>query len=677
MISLLSGNQRVLLTIDERGSWTQLYFPHPGMHQQLQQSRVGLYDEDTKAFTWVDQEGDMPVEMRYLEDSNASRTRLRRMGLDITFDDVVHPNLDLVIRRITLYNPEAGARRMRIFHYQSLNIAGSKYQDTAYWDPETRTVTHYKGNFYFQLSGKPDFANSSCGEHTLKGLKGSYIDAEDGTLQGGGISHGAADSVVQWSVEVPAGGASSVHLMLAIGDTRSAVNKVTNGLAGREAGLYFAETVGYGNHWVQNKQATNSSDLSALVGHIYRRSLYVLRDCQSANGSIIASPDSRTLKWGGDTYTYNWWRDGAYICRAMSEAGLHRNALAFLSFATACQEEDGSFLHRHLPDGALGSTWHPPPFLQVDQTASVVAAVWHHYELTGDLDELLRSWQLVRRGADFLMAFVDEHGLPRPSFDLWEEKKNVNTYTVAAVIEGLRAAVQVGRALAKRSEYWAQAAERMAASAVQHLWNPAKGTFFKSNSPIDDAVDASTLLALRCGLLAPSDPRYAQVVNAVETRLWSEKHGGIARYEGDQYYGKENPWIISTLWLAQCHLALGNAPRCKQLIEWCAATAGPTHLLAEQIDAETGEHTSVTPLVWSHSTFIEAVNDYTRIVQGVAVGEGAAVGHASAVGHGAAVSLPTSSADAVTKPAMHNLAQSVAETQIVPNVVRGAKESKK
>jgi len=612
MISLLCGNQRLLLTIDERGAWAQLYFPRPGMHQQLQGARVGLFDEASKQFAWVDQEGEVPVEMRYLDDSNACRTTLLRMGLDVMLDDVVHPNLDLVIRRIAIRNPGPTTRRVRVFRYQSLNIAGSMYQDTAYWDPETKTVTHYKGNFYFQMSGKPDFDDASCGEHTLKGLKGSYVDAEDGTLQGGVISHGAADSVVQWNVEVPPGQERAVHLMTVIGGSRRQVTEATRGLAGRDAALYLAETVGYGNQWARNKQATIATDLSPQVGHAYRRSLYVLHDCQATNGSIIASPDSRTLKSGGDTYTYNWWRDGAYICRAMSEVGLHRDASAFLSFAGQCQEEEGSFLHRHLPDGTLGSTWHPPPFLQVDQTASVVEAVWHHYEVTGDLDELLRSWQLVRRGADFLMGFVDERGLPRPSYDLWEEKKNVNTYTVAAVVAGLRAASHVGRALAKRSEFWAQAAERMASAAVQHLWNPAKHTFYKAIDPVDASVDASTLLALRCGLLSPDDPRYAQVVAAVEARLSSNPHGGIARYEGDVYYGGENPWIICTLWLAQCHLALGNRERCRQLIEWCAATAGPTHLLAEQIDAETGEHTSVTPLVWSHSTFIEAVNDYTR-----------------------------------------------------------------
>jgi GH15 family glucan-1,4-alpha-glucosidase len=171
----------------------------------------------------------------------------------------------------------------------------------------------------------------------------------------------------------------------------------------------------------------------------------------------------------------------------------------------------------------------------------------------------------------------------------------------------------------------------MAAAAVEQLWNPAKGTLYKAIHPLDVAVDAATLLALRCGLLEPTDPRYLQVVQAVESRLTSIRHGGISRYEGDQYYGKENPWIICTLWLAQCHLALGNQARCRELIEWAAATAGPTHLLAEQIDADTGEHTSVTPLVWSHSTFIEAVHDYSRAMHAADAPQGQADSHATVV----------------------------------------------
>ena len=279
------------------------------------------------------------------------------------------------------------------------------------------------------------------------------------------------------------------------------------------------------------------------------------------------------------------------------------------SFAAQCQEPDGYYLHRHFPDGYLGPTWHAPQMIQIDQTASVIDAVHHHYERTGDLEELLQSWEMVRKAADFLMEHVDDRGLPLPTFDLWEERCAVNAYSVGMVVRGLRGAAAIGQALGKRSDFWSEAAERMRHAALKALWNPERNTLYKSVDPEDDAVDASTLLV---DIFPPGDPRYEQVVAAVEQNLWQPGVGGVARYENDQYFGHENPWIICTLWLAQAHLRLGNPGRCKELIEWAAERAGPGDMLPEQLDAASGERRGVVPLVWSHSTFIETVNLYSR-----------------------------------------------------------------
>jgi GH15 family glucan-1,4-alpha-glucosidase len=55
---------------------------------------------------------------------------------------------------------------------------------------------------------------------------------------------------------------------------------------------------------------------------------------------------------------------------------------------------------------------------------------------------------------------------------------------------------------------------------------------------------------------------------------------------------------------------LGEAERARELILGVAKQASPTFLLPEQVDARTGEPMSVTPLVWSHSTFVDVVNKY-------------------------------------------------------------------
>jgi oligosaccharide amylase len=621
MITLLTGNSRILLTVDEKGHWSNLYYPFAGQYQHLRSVKLGVFDEETETFAWLGDDPAWMVEQEFLPGSNAGRTHYGGALADVEVVDSVHSNHDLVIRRITVRNKTDEARRYRLFNYQSLMVAESMYQDTAYWDEERRTINHYKRNYYFQLMGSPTFDGFTCGEHTLKGLQGSYVDAEDGKLEGGRISHGAADSVVQWNVEAPPRGEATVRLLCMVGHSRQDVNRFWGYLHKRDAAELEQEAFDFWKHWSEHKGVAPARGFTREAQEVYRRSIFVLKDCASANGAVIASPDPRTLKSGGDTYNYTWWRDGSYIAKAMDEVGLYETAHRFLKFAEKCQESEGYFLHRHFPDGTVGSTWHQPPFIQIDQTATVVSAVWHHFKRHGDLDELLDLWPLVKRAANFLETFVDERGLPLPSYDLWEEKKAVNAYSVAAVIHGLERAERISEQLGKSRGRWRKASQTMRHAMLEHMWNEKKGTFYKAIDPVDDTVDASTLLTIKLGVLEPGDARADRLLQAVERRLWTKDVGGVARYEGDSYYGPENPWIICTLWLAEAHLAMGRPQRTHELLEWAAQTASPTGLLAEQLDAKTGEHTSVTPLVWSHSTFLDVMNKYRRHVEGSTASE--------------------------------------------------------
>jgi oligosaccharide amylase len=607
VIALLAGNARILLSVNERGGWEQLYYPYPGQHQQLRQVRVGLYDRDDNKLAWLDHEGPAPLELGYVEDTQVARTRSECLGLDLLVDNVVHPDRDLIVRRITLSNPSASKRSMSIFHYQSMQLAGSAYRETAYWDPTRRGLHHYKLDFHMQFVGEPTFDAFSCGEHTLKGLAGSYVDAEDGKLMGNLVSHGSADSIGQWNVDVPANGKASVYLYVLIGRTREDVHRLYDGIKGRDPAMFVAETAGYWQRWLGDRKIQPSFDLSPLALDVYRRSLFVLQSCAARTGSIIASPDSFILREGGDGYEYCWWRDGAYVSQAMSEVGMYKSARAFLDFAAQCQESNGSFLHRHFPNGDLGPTWHPPEEIQLDQTASVIEAVHAQYRCSGDLEELLGYWDMVRNAADFIMGYIDEDGLPRPSYDLWEERYASSTYATGMVVKALDSAARIAKALGRRYDFWSRSADTVRQAALGTLWRD--GQLLKSAHPEDATIDASTLLV---ELFPPGDDRYRQLADTVEQALWQPGIGGIARYQGDTYFGKENPWIICTLWLARMRLRLGDVDRCRELIEWVAQRASSTHLLPEQADAISGAKRGVLPLVWSHSTYIQTVMAYSK-----------------------------------------------------------------
>jgi len=69
-----------------------------------------------------------------------------------------------------------------------------------------------------------------------------------------------------------------------------------------------------------------------------------------------------------------------------------------------------------------------------------------------------------------------------------------------------------------------------------------------------------------------------------------------------------NPWIITTLWLAEYYLDLGQREKALDYINWAMSRALPSGLLPEQVDPENFTSTSVVPLVWSHAEFIITVD---------------------------------------------------------------------
>ena len=76
-----------------------------------------------------------------------------------------------------------------------------------------------------------------------------------------------------------------------------------------------------------------------------------------------------------------------------------------------------------------------------------------------------------------------------------------------------------------------------------------------------------------------------------------------------------NPWFISTLWLAEYYIAraesLHELREAIPYLEWCTKNALPSGVLAEQVHPVNGSPLSVSPLTWSHSSFVWTVQLYT------------------------------------------------------------------
>jgi GH15 family glucan-1,4-alpha-glucosidase len=143
---------------------------------------------------------------------------------------------------------------------------------------------------------------------------------------------------------------------------------------------------------------------------------------------------------------------------------------------------------------------------------------------------------------------------------------------------------------------------------------------------LDMTSDSANYALFAFGALDACDEMVEQEMKGLWSRLWVKTDvGGCARYERDYYHQVErdhtdavpgNPWVICTLWQAQYLIerarTLEELQQALPLLEWTEKRAEKSGVLAEQFNPYSGEAISVSPLTWSHATFVIAVMEYLR-----------------------------------------------------------------
>jgi len=598
-VEAITGNSKFLICMDRGGSWNALFYPHIAQYQNLRTLLTGIY---TDSLRWLGT--DTAIYQDYIHGTNAVMTVHSLRSMKIRETDIPHPNHDLVIRKMEITNLGDEAVSPRLFVYEDLNIRESPHRDTAVFDRPLRSIIHFKEDLYFLFAGDPHMDLFTCGESDIKGLAGSHVDAEDGSLDLCPVANGSVDACLQWNVgRIPPGESRTIRLFLTMGRNFHQVRDLITYIRTRKPGEIEIESTRFWKSWCERAQLDGS--IPEGLREIFLRSAILLRMLVDSGGGIVASPDFSSLKETGDSYNYVWWRDAALIVIAMDEIGLYDLTQKFFDFAQGAQTEKGFFLHRHLMDGSVGSSWLRPPFIQIDQTGLVLYSMWHHYRHSRDLDWLLGKWPTVKRAANFLVDYRLPNGLPKPSYDLWEERFSVSTFSVASVWVGLESASLIAQALGKvaRRRRWKLVADNMREAAISELYDPHLGRFVQSVSPRSETVDAAILSPILFGMVDPDSVEARNTAEAVRKSLWRRSTGGLARYEGDHYCGDMNAWIICTLWLADVSWMTDDLDEAERLLRWVVERATPTGLLPEQVAGD-GHPASVVPLTWSHAGLI-------------------------------------------------------------------------
>lgn len=637
------GNGKLLVCFDSDYRIRDLYFPHVGQENHVNGNycRFGIWADGR--FSWVGQ--DWGLDMGYVSDTLVTNVNLysKELGLLISAHDAVDFHENIYVREIEIENLTPGRREIRIFLSFDFSIYGNNVGDTAAYDPSTGGVVHYKAARYFLLNGTtethPGLLSFATGQKSVHGLEGTFRDAEDGDLSGNPIAQGAVDSVICLSLEVDGLSKGKAYFWLAAGETWKDVRVLDAIVKDKSPKALISRTAAYWSLWVR-KEAPRLDLVPARISELYRRSLLILQTQVDWQAGIVAANDSDTVHFNRDTYSYVWPRDGALVANALDDAGYALPARKFYQFAADVIDRQGYLLHKYNPDRTLASSWHPwlsdgrPQLpIQEDETALVVWALWHHFVRYRDIEHIKPLYKpLIKSAADFMCSFKDEEtGLPAPSYDLWEEKHGIWSFTVAAVFGGLTAASLFCTVFGEneKAEQYRRAAAETRDAASAYLWRTDLNRFCRMVSrtsegrvEVDPTRDASVWGLFAFGLYSPTDPRILVTMSDLKERLWNNTGiGGMARYENDRYHRASdavpgNPWFVCTLWwadfVAEKAVEEVELDEAIQMVRWVADHALPSGVLAEQIHPFTGMPISVSPLTWSHATFIRTVHRLLR-----------------------------------------------------------------
>jgi GH15 family glucan-1,4-alpha-glucosidase len=640
------GNGNYLVAFDQNYQIADIFFPHVGMqnHASGHIFRFGAFADGQ--FSWI---STWKKSLGYVEDTLSTSVNLASVDLQLELlcTDCIDFVSPILLRSISIKNALPKDREIRLFFHHDFHLNGSSIGDTCYYDPvKSRALVHYKAETYFLMNCLTDSRDGifqyACGVKEVGGSLGTWKDAEDGFLSGNPIAQGSVDSVISVRTILPASGTSTVYYWMVAGSNYDQVERRDGFVKQRTPQALMKRTMDYWRLW-SRKEPLRNSDLETDVYAQFKRSLLTCSTQTDANGAIIAANDTDILQMSRDTYSYMWPRDASLVTSALDEAGYHVFSRRFFEFCSKVILSQGWFFHKYQPDGSAGSSWHPwisagemqlP--IQEDETALVVSSLWNHFERNRDVDFIKQFYRpVVKSAAAFMLEYRDPiMNLPLPSYDLWEERRGVFTFTCSAVYQGLLSASKFCAAFGEQesAQTYAQAAEEIKQAVLKNLYDPALGRFLRGVQleagkivAFDQTVDSSLAGIFVFGVLPADDPRVASTMKQVEQKLTVQTRiGGLARYEQDRYQAVENydstipgnPWFVTTLWLCDWYIEVAKSradlSEAKAILKWATNHTLPSGIMAEQLNPFDGSPISVSPLTWSHGAYVDTVNRYIK-----------------------------------------------------------------
>jgi len=248
------GNGSLLVAFDEKYRLADIYFPHVGQENHSgSRFRFGVWADGV--CSWIEDDR-WHRNLGYLRDTIVTDVleENAELGLRLRCHDAVDADANVYVRKIVVRNLRDDARTVKFFFHHDFNLYGNPAGDTAMYDPDSRSVIHYKSKRYFLVSAATDaqwgIDEYACGRSGIGSEEGTWRDAEDGVLSGNAIQQGAVDSTIAIEVALEPHGSANVYYWICAGQRYGEVRELDRRVREETPARVIARTASLWYTWV-------------------------------------------------------------------------------------------------------------------------------------------------------------------------------------------------------------------------------------------------------------------------------------------------------------------------------------------------------------------------------------------------------------------------------------------
>lgn len=632
------GNKKIIASYTERGELQRLCYPEVDGRQFIDYFQTGVKINDSNLI-YLHQDINNKYSQEYIENTNILKTNIENTYFNFNIEQIDFALVDknIIVKKYIFKNNNSVDLDTKFIINSKilsndLERFGSRIVD--------KGIIQYNHNYAMAI-----FSNKNLYGHKLNDVQSTLQSAVIMDKDYIGMSNEIA---ISYDIGViHPGEQQELNIFILVNENHDIEEKIQKCVK-LNTDKEFENVKNYWNLYVENhskiKIESNKSDFYKKLLEIYNRTILLFPLLiNDETGGIVAALELDENRTKSGCYAYCWPRDSIFITRAFDLLKMEEETEKFYNvFCKKTQSNNGMWEQRFYTDGTLAPCWG----YQIDETASVIYGVYDHYKHTKDNKFLEENLKMCEKATEFLFAYtenllnIDEEDLVKKelqekykkyfeitkhvSYDLWEMNEGVHLYSLSSIISGLECMKKIYETIDNKQENLRLKQEKRNKIAlklnkyIQLLKDYIEDNLIDKNTKTlkrnlkDNNMDISVIGAVYpFNVFNPNEKVIKNTVDKINMTLRTHTSGYL-RFEYDNYMGGNNPWIITTLWMALYYIKINDLDNAKKCFSFVVNTSLRHGFLAEQVNNDDKNFKWVIGLGWSHAMFIIVLNELLK-----------------------------------------------------------------